>query len=50
MNNNWFEFVIDKYGFAVHSQWLWIDLSWKLLVTTAAAVIVWRVWRWFSVK
>ena len=42
---------LDKYGFALDSEWCWIALSWPFIITAAVVgTCVWYYRRWKADK
>lgn len=36
---------LDRWGFTIDSQWLYISIGWQLIGIATAALIVWRIYK-----
>ena len=40
---------LDGYGFTIDSYWFYLSLSWQIIALSAAAIVAYKVYKWWRV-
>ena len=37
---------LNDYGFEIDTNWLYVALSWQIIITTALLVVAYKIYKW----